>query len=159
MGTDLQGGEGTGRRRNREMSSCLLPCPSKIWGDISVLPVTSPGVMAQFPFPSAAATPDTYLETSQQQNMDVNTPQHERSLPQRKPWNHKIPKPSLSPAWCTVQSADMTTPVAPHHSPAGTWTQILPAALRGVAFLFRALLRTRKYPGKIHSSTFLPHAH
>lgn len=37
----------TGRKRNMEMSSCLLPCPSKDWGDMSVLPVTSPGVMTQ----------------------------------------------------------------------------------------------------------------
>lgn len=75
----------TGRRRNTEMSSRLLSCPSKAWGDVSVLPVSSSGGMTQPPCPQfrAAATPDTHLEISRQQNMDVNTPQHERNPPHR----------------------------------------------------------------------------
>lgn len=149
-----------------EMSSCLLPCPSKVWGDVSVLPVTSPGVLT-LPLPlqfRAAATPDTSLEISKHPNMDVDTPQHVRNPPRRllllsKSYKPKaVTEPSLVHSAASA-AAQMTTHVAPHHSPAGTWTEILPAALRGVVFVFIAPLRTRKHPGKINSSVFLPHAH
>lgn len=109
-----------------EMSSCLLPCPSKVWGDVSVLPVTSPGVLTlplQF---RAAATPDTSLEISKHPNMDVDTPQHVRNPPCRllllsKSYKPKaVTEPSLVHSAASA-AAQMTTSCG--STPQPSWDQ------------------------------------
>lgn len=45
-----------GKRRYMEISSCLPLCPSKVWGDASMLPVTHPGSDDTSPIQSGAVS-------------------------------------------------------------------------------------------------------
>lgn len=126
MGTDLQG-EGTWR--------CFPVCsPAPVKSGVTHLCSQWPAL--EWWHSPVPLTPDTHLEIAKQQNVDVNTSQHERNLPHwlLLPWKAQNPK-----AWCPEQPLQQlmgqllwlhtTAQLGPGHKPFQLHWEVLPFCL------------------------------